>query len=1480
MKKFVNIIVIFILIASIFSISIPTPGRAEQSFAGPTYVSGFLNNSQTWIKDNSPYVVKDNLTIGTTGVLHIQPGVDVKIDPDERIKVEGKLYSNGTALEPIEFTKNSPQFMNWDCLEILSDGNSLIHTNFSNYEYGVNITGSAINPVKNNIIESCYFYDFNNDGLHLYYADANFIGNCTVDYGYISLHMKNSKSNIIYNNTFYWPWNYCLQLLDSNSNKFYNNTYQASDGATLVYFNGSSYNNIESDFIECKQGEIGPYYGLYMSEHSNFNTFYDLNITNQEWDSFDNYIQSSHNNTFYRLEIYSTTNGMKFRNATDIRIIESKIYTDKMGDFDSIQLYTGSRIYMVNTTFINKSGDLVFYDRDSTLWIQYALTVKVKDKVSGNPIQGATVSVKDRFGTSVGTYATDSAGETIPITTTYYRGRDSNGNMYDGDTGERKFFSPHNVTVSKIYYHTNYTEPSPHMDKSRMITTDIKEISIDSIKIQDAPGQGGGIVDGNSYGMGSTHTFYCSGYNSQLGYIKEVPAAWSSNNENIATVTSPGTQTTFKTSGVNSGTVRVSASYSSKNTFADVDVIPATIDYIRVQDSPTLPNSWVSNKEYPLNGSDTFYCVGYNNSIGLVGTVPASWISSNTQVGTVTLSGESTTFQASKNNSGNTYVEATSSGFTNKTGTLKVLPPSIDSLIIRTAPNGSGDYVGPRQYTKGDQDVFYCAGYNKTVGYVEDVSVKWESTDTSIGTVTADGVFTRFEAKDTGTVRVFASYNKYKNFTGTFTILPPGAGSIDLESSLDLGPRDQMLVGTQVMTSFKINNLGDGLVEGIPVKFEIEHPDGKGKQLITDQAIPAIPGKGHFDYLYEFQPTALGVYKFSIIADPQDTIVETDETNNDAVDTLEVLSLEDWTVSIEVTPDSVVMTADEEKIFTAVGIGKADDQNTINPMWSVNGGGTINTEGKFSANVVGTWEVYADFGEQRGVAKVDVTPGALVGIKLSPPEIIMAVDNEIEFNLIGFDSDGNEFNLPQIDAQWEVNGTIGTVDKGKFNATSEGKGTVIATMMKDDLQLSAVAYITVKLVIIIEKKYNFTSEKVTLNIKVGFIDDGSATIEGLDEENLTEELPEESFGDTFEHIGIFIKIEIPEDIEWDWLYLEFEYDPALLPEDFDENDLELFYFDEKTQQWVKCTETGVDKDRHVVYANVTHLTIFAPMAESSEAASSEPEEEETGESAGIGVNMMVILALVAVVFIIALAAGMIVLRKRREMGTEGESVQADEDERLVEEELIEEEIREREEDLTDIEIDLSELDIISTKCPSCKTSIEMEPTFEPKVHLECPSCNKKGKLPNPYLKEIEKLKETHRHAALRELEKEQPEPAKINCPKCKEKVVVPYDNKEPKMQVSCEECGASGVIKNPYFKGDIKERDEDRRKPKPPKRRKDRDRKLEVEPERPIKEKEPSKKEKEPPKKSRIDEDDDNIVFSDDELIEFDDDEDEDLDFM
>ncbi len=301
---------------------------------------------------------------------------------------------------------------------------------------------------------------------------------------------------------------------------------------------------------------------------------------------------------------------------------------------------------------------------------------------------------------------------------------------------------------------------------------------IDYIIVMTKPNGEGEWVGNKVYNIGAEDKFYCAGYNLSIGFVEDVKAVWESNDTGIAQVTSPGLATTFTASLINSGYVYVKATYDTMiNITGMLTILPPGVDSIIIRDEPNGQGMWVTNKVYAVGAVDYFYCAGYNLTSGnYVKDVEAEWWSNDTLLGTVSSPTNVTTLTVSDVNSGVLFVRATYKGvYTNDTGPLTALPPVINYIVIRNEPNGLGEEIGDRTYGVGDSDTFYCAGYNFTAGYIQDVTVEWVCNDTNIVNVTSPGINTTLTASTTtwGVVRITATYNNLNDITGNIMILEP-----------------------------------------------------------------------------------------------------------------------------------------------------------------------------------------------------------------------------------------------------------------------------------------------------------------------------------------------------------------------------------------------------------------------------------------------------------------------------------------------------------------------------------------------------------------------------------------------------------------------------------------------------------------------------------------------------------------------------------
>ncbi len=300
-------------------------------------------------------------------------------------------------------------------------------------------------------------------------------------------------------------------------------------------------------------------------------------------------------------------------------------------------------------------------------------------------------------------------------------------------------------------------------DETGIIT--VSSATVDYIQIRDAPDGGGDVVIDPLYILGSVDTYYGALYNNTVGYLCDVPPGqdqdsfWNSSNMSVVTVTPQGGPATITCSDTNPGTAVITLYALGLLNTTNVTVVSWTIDYISIMDAPDGAGNYVVDRTYGVWDADTFYAIGFNYTFGYVIDVTASWNCNDTDVGTVTSPGVSSTFTAQWVTTDSTCnVTATYNSLSNTTGILTVLAPRTDYVQIQNASGGGGAVITSISYQKGNTDTYYGATYNNTVGFIGSVpqTSTWESTDPSIVDVTSPGNYSDITCSDTnsGTVNV------------------------------------------------------------------------------------------------------------------------------------------------------------------------------------------------------------------------------------------------------------------------------------------------------------------------------------------------------------------------------------------------------------------------------------------------------------------------------------------------------------------------------------------------------------------------------------------------------------------------------------------------------------------------------------------------------------------------------------------------------
>ncbi len=155
MNRFTTILSVLLLIS--FSVS------------GQTNVSGFITTDSVWTLAGSPYQVTSNLQVSSSGSLTVEAGVEVQINTNTTIIVQGTLIATDATFTSMQATK---QKGDWNSIEVQSGGDASFSgctieyggysTNYSSdyssvYGHGGDITFS----------DNCIISNSNNAGLRV-----------------------------------------------------------------------------------------------------------------------------------------------------------------------------------------------------------------------------------------------------------------------------------------------------------------------------------------------------------------------------------------------------------------------------------------------------------------------------------------------------------------------------------------------------------------------------------------------------------------------------------------------------------------------------------------------------------------------------------------------------------------------------------------------------------------------------------------------------------------------------------------------------------------------------------------------------------------------------------------------------------------------------------------------------------------------------------------------------------------------------------------------------------------------------------------------------------------------------------------------------------------------------------------------------------------------------------------------------------------
>jgi outer membrane protein assembly factor BamB len=297
---------------------------------------------------------------------------------------------------------------------------------------------------------------------------------------------------------------------------------------------------------------------------------------------------------------------------------------------------------------------------------------------------------------------------------------------------------------------------------------------VDYIEIVASENSGSPEILDSTENVGYSITGYAAGFNNTIGYFEDQSVTWSVVNTSAEgyTLPSSGTNSTLNVGHLDGDVEWIAEHLSGHTDSVTFTVNPPQPDYITIRTAPNNGGAWVGDSTFIFGDNATFYAAGYNITSGYVQDVDANWSSDDPFIGDVE-PGPSNSSLFTAYNNGTCTVSAEFNSLTNSTGLLNVINYTVDSIIIRTGPNGLGDPITDITFIIGEETVFYAAGYNTTGGYLGDLSVVWESSDPTVCIVTTPGISTQMTAQDiAGDCFVTARYSPtISDVTGTLTVL-------------------------------------------------------------------------------------------------------------------------------------------------------------------------------------------------------------------------------------------------------------------------------------------------------------------------------------------------------------------------------------------------------------------------------------------------------------------------------------------------------------------------------------------------------------------------------------------------------------------------------------------------------------------------------------------------------------------------------------
>jgi DNA-directed RNA polymerase subunit RPC12/RpoP len=307
---------------------------------------------------------------------------------------------------------------------------------------------------------------------------------------------------------------------------------------------------------------------------------------------------------------------------------------------------------------------------------------------------------------------------------------------------------------------------------------------IDYIVIMDAPNNSGNEIQDQTVAATFTIEGWAAAFNDTVDYIQDISVSWTVSNSGSTATTNPssGLSSTFD-ADINSGTATWRAEDGSGHWDTVIfNVVGLTVDSILIVNSPSTGTDEIPTQNVDVGVYITGWAAAFNDSYGYMQDISVSWSVSNTgsTAETDPPSGTSSTFYSHENGGTARWIADDGEGHTDNV-TITINPPSRDYILIVDS-SGSGEFeiqditVGVGFTIQG-----WAAGFNNTIGYLNDVSTTtWTVSNSGSNATTAPGVgaSSTFNAQSDPGTATWTATDGPRSDSVEFTIDPPQIDNI------------------------------------------------------------------------------------------------------------------------------------------------------------------------------------------------------------------------------------------------------------------------------------------------------------------------------------------------------------------------------------------------------------------------------------------------------------------------------------------------------------------------------------------------------------------------------------------------------------------------------------------------------------------------------------------------------------------------------